>query len=620
MATSGSTTVQIFSWISMKFAWEQVSQSIANNTTTIKWTLSATTTSAGAVYVSNRKWAVTIDGTEYTGTVKVSLDKGSTQTLASDTVTIKHNESGSKSFDYSFSQQFNLTLNSGKYMGTYEGNGTGTLENIPRLSSMSVTSGELGQVQTITVTRKSTSFRHSIKVECGSTTFYIKADGTTSSVADIHDACNIKWTPALDLAIQSPQKDPFNVRFTITTHNLIQSLGTSTTTASYSLPARYRPPLSFYVTDINGVASTIGQYIQGRSAIKVDIDTYSVYGAWIKSCVVDFDGKTYSVKAENGAFSVQTDTISGSGTLKMTVTVTDSRDRVTTTSHDFNVLPYKIPRITQLYAYRCDDDQLKDPRGGNIGIKFMAECSAIPMGVRYIIGYKRPSDELYNEIELDEYTNETLVNDGFYLIENAGDTSLEIVLSVHDSFSAQVTETVTAPGLKKFISLMKKNGDIVGIAINKVAEHEGYFDIGMPVLFSGGVGDDGAMPVLDTDEGDMVVEQGTADGWTYRKWSSGMAECRKTVVISTAISTAWGTMYVGNTKMSRQSYPFVFTAKPLEVASVTTAANAVWLFAESGGNGVNGAYQTAIYNVCRPSAVSAAATYYITIDAKGRWK
>ena len=169
------------------------------------------------------------------------------------------------------------------------------------------------------------------------------------------------------------------------------------------------------------------------------------------------------------------------------------------------------------------------------------------------------------------------------------------------------------------ISLMKKNGKIVGIAINKLAETEGVLDINFPLKLSAGFYDDGSA-VSTEEEADRVVEYGETDGWLWRKWESGIAECRKTVTVSTAISTAWGTMYVGTTKMSRQSYPFVFTAKPLEVASVTTASNAVWLFPESGGNGVNGAYQTAISNVCRPSAVSAAGTYYITIDAKGKWK
>ena len=168
--------------------------------------------------------------------------------------------------------------------------------------------------------------------------------------------------------------------------------------------------------------------------------------------------------------------------------------------------------------------------------------------------------------------------------------------------------------------MRKKNGKIVGMAINKLAEVEGVLDIGWPLKLSGGIYDDGNIVAYGETDGDSVVEFGEKDGWIYRKWESGVAECRKTVTVSTAVSTAWGTMYVGTTKMSRQSYPFVFTAKPMEEASLTSAANAVWLFPESGGNGVNGAYQSAIYNVCRPSAVSAAANYYITIDAIGRWK
>lgn len=119
---------------------------------------------------------------------------------------------------------------------------------------------------------------------------------------------------------------------------------------------------------------------------------------------------------------------------------------------------------------------------------------------------------------------------------------------------------------------------------------------------------------------DFVVEQGTSGIWYYRKWNSGRAELWGYVSLNTAISAAWGSMYVGNTKMSRQNYPFTFTSKPDEIASVRTGTNAVWLFAESGSSGTNSTTQSAIYNVCRPSAVSASSSYHICLHVSGRWK
>lgn len=48
---------------------------------------------------------------------------------------------------------------------------------------------------------------------------------------------------------------------------------------------------------------------------------------------------------------------------------------------------------------------------------------------------------------------------------------------------------------------------------------------------------------------DLVVEQGTAGGWTYRKWSSGIAECWGTVTTGTLKLTASGSCYYSDAVM-----------------------------------------------------------------------
>ena len=119
---------------------------------------------------------------------------------------------------------------------------------------------------------------------------------------------------------------------------------------------------------------------------------------------------------------------------------------------------------------------------------------------------------------------------------------------------------------------------------------------------------------------DFVVEQGTSGIWYYRKWNSGRAECWGSVSVNTAVTTAWGSMYAGATKMSRQNYPFTFTSQPIEMASVRTASNAVWVFAESGSVGTNTTTQSAVYNICRPSQITASSNYHICLHVSGRWK
>lgn len=118
-----------------------------------------------------------------------------------------------------------------------------------------------------------------------------------------------------------------------------------------------------------------------------------------------------------------------------------------------------------------------------------------------------------------------------------------------------------------------------------------------------------------------IVAQGTSGNWTYRKWSDGVSECWGIVTLNTAITTAWGTMYVGTTKMSKVNYPTsLFNAKPVETVTVQSPTNAVWVFAESGSTGVNSSTTTGIYNICRPNQITAASNYYLSFYIKGRWK
>ena len=689
MATSGSKTVSVMSWITLKFAWEQTSQSAENNTTSIKWSMTATTNSSGALYKKNRTWTVVIDGTTYTGTVNVSLDKSSTQTLASGTATIKHNTNGTKTFAYSFTQQFELTLNSGKYMSTYSGSGSDTLTTIPRKSTISVPAGTLNTQQTITVTQQSTTYTHSIKAKCGSSTFYIKADGTTSTTEVKHNDCSIPWTPSIELASQEPQKESVSITFTLTTYSGSTSIGTAVVTASYAIPTNVIAPLSFTLTDKNGYASTYGAYVQGRSSLMVNMTTYGSYGAWIKSYKVEVGGMSFTNGTKDGtSIVVDIGTIAVSGTIPIVATVVDSRGRTTTASSTITALEYKAPTISSLTVFRSNSSGAAQAGGSYFTIRFSSKVYSLNSNntATYRVAYKKTGTSSATSKWITAYTGQYTVTNGTYTFA-ADDASYDITLYVGDKFK-ETPQSVTGTSLSHTISLMKKGGKIVGAALGKLAETEDVFDIAYQSRFVGGIlhqvlptnsnlndlktpgtymlsgdnsytnvpsgGYDAFLEIVGTKDyaiiqrisfidtfpiqyerslydqngwtswvcvrGDFVVERGESDGWTYLKWNSGRAECRKTVAVSTAISTAWGTMYVGTTKMSRQSYPFVFTEKPKEVASLTTAANAVWLFPESGGNGVNGAYQSAIYNVCRPSAVSAAATYYITIDAVGKWK
>jgi hypothetical protein len=118
---------------------------------------------------------------------------------------------------------------------------------------------------------------------------------------------------------------------------------------------------------------------------------------------------------------------------------------------------------------------------------------------------------------------------------------------------------------------------------------------------------------------DSLIEEGTSDGWFYRKWSSGTAECWKICEFKTTINTAFGSLYCGNAAQ-RQTYPFVFTEKPVENVTLQSASTQAILYCEASGYGVNGTNQTARYNVFRPGAMASEQTFYLSFYVIGKWK
>lgn len=140
MATSGSKSVKVTSYDTLKFSWERTSYSVAKNTSTISWKMELIATANGKISsTASKDWSVTVNGTKYSGTNTVGISASSTKTLASGSTTIAHSVDGSKTFSYSFSQEFAITF-SGSSIGTKSGSSSGTLTSIPRAASITTAS------------------------------------------------------------------------------------------------------------------------------------------------------------------------------------------------------------------------------------------------------------------------------------------------------------------------------------------------------------------------------------------------------------------------------------------------------------------------------------------------
>jgi len=125
-------------------------------------------------------------------------------------------------------------------------------------------------------------------------------------------------------------------------------------------------------------------------------------------------------------------------------------------------------------------------------------------------------------------------------------------------------------------------------------------------------------------EVDYVVESGVGNGWVYQKWSSGIAKCSMSLVVTTTVQTELGeSLFKNSTEIPRIKYPFNFisTAElktPAEVATVQSPDGLVWL--ATAKNGTNTLKESASYYIVSSNKQDNSANYKISISVTGFWR
>lgn len=114
----------------------QQSQSVANNTSTVKYVLTLVRPSTVSS-TATKSWSCTINGTKHTGSG--SIGGSGNKVLLSGTQTIPHNADGTKTLSFSGSCQLDITW-SGTKLGTISGSGSMTLTKIARYATVTQTS------------------------------------------------------------------------------------------------------------------------------------------------------------------------------------------------------------------------------------------------------------------------------------------------------------------------------------------------------------------------------------------------------------------------------------------------------------------------------------------------
>jgi len=442
----------------------QYSQNVNNNTSTLLYELYlyrpySISSSASKSYSINVNGSRVASGT-------TTIGGSGRKEIKSGYVTVSHNSDGTKSVSFSFSMQIDITF-SGSWIGTVSASGTDTLSTIPRKSSLSVGNGTLNNSQTISISRASSSFTHTITYKCGS---------YSGTIANKTSSTSVSWTPSLTLANANTTGTSVSATITLTTYNGSSSLGSVSKNITYNIPSSVKPSINIVTVGSNpsGHLSTYGAYIRNRTKATFSISASTSYGSAISSYKVVISGSTYSSSSN----SLTTNNLNSTGNITATITVTDKRGRTDSTTRTLTVLDYAPPVIDLAKLERCDQDGTLNSKGSYCKLSYKITTTALNNNnsKNYSYKIKLITDAEYTTVSL---PNTDYVEENFVIFSASISNSYNIIVSAIDDF-ATTTKFLT---LSAGSAIMNWLANKLGMAIGKVAELSGFFEIGYKTMF-----------------------------------------------------------------------------------------------------------------------------------------
>lgn len=470
MATTGTVNVTVTSWNTLRFTWTLASQNLASNTSTVRWTLQLIAGSDG--YISStaaKDWSVTVNGVKYSGTNTVGISNNATKTLASGSTTVAHNADGSKTFSFSFSQEFGITFQ-GSSIGTKSGSGSGVLTTIPRASQPSLITwpettndvGNFGTEISIHMNRKSDAFTHTVRYAFGDRTGTIATGVTTGTT----------WTIPLSFMDLLPTATRGSGLIYVDTYNGSTLVGTKYTGFTATVPSTVKPTCTLQVLDGTNTQATYGSLVKGLSTLKVKVTGSQAYSSPIVSYRATANGSTYtSAEFTTGA-------LHAAGTTTVSATVTDKRGRTSAAaSASFTVLDYARPVVSALSVQRCQQNGTLDPAGAYIKATFSAKITALnnKNSAAYKLRYKASTATSYTEVTIAAQAGKYTVTNASHIFAADINSSFDVELVATDDMGS-ATRSSRAPTA---FTLMDWGKGQKNMAVGKVAEKANAFEIGL---------------------------------------------------------------------------------------------------------------------------------------------
>ena len=302
--------------------WSQNSQNIEDNSTIINWSCGF---HPGHKYYLNaiKMSSVVINGVEvYSGGTYSNITDYQDRTFASAPLKIAHTPDGSKSFTISgFSGWIYASGN------TYASAQTFTLPTIPRASSVSCSTANIGSNATITINRASTSFTHTLTYSFGS---------LSGTIATKTSSTNVSWTIPTTFYGQIPNDRSGTGTITCQTYNGSTLIGSKSTPFTATVnESESKPTLNPTAVDSNSATTALtgnsSKFIKYYSNASVATGAKARNSATLTSQKITCGAK--SITSASGTINAVE-----SGTF--TFSATDSRGYPTTQTLNKTLIEY----------------------------------------------------------------------------------------------------------------------------------------------------------------------------------------------------------------------------------------------------------------------------------------
>lgn len=395
MASSGSFNTSGYSSRYLNFSWSVASQNIANNQTTINWTLKG----AGGPtnnYFKAGNFQVVIDGAVvYSSATRINLYNGTL--VASGSYTLTHNADGNRSFSASAQAGiYTVAVNC-------SGSGSWALPQIPRQATLtSAPNFNDTQNPTITYSNPAGNSVSSLQVCIASTngqTIYVGYRNVNKTGTSYTFPLTEAERNNLRSAI--PNSNSFNINFYIKTvigGNTFYSSVTRTMSIANANPTIGSIAYKDTKSQTTGITGNNQIIIQNNSTLQFTFSTLSAKKyATLKTVAVTLNGVTKSATLSGTSASSSTinfGTVNSAQNITASIVITDSRGNKTTYSKAITMWAWSLPSA----IITCQrQNNFYDETSINVNADYSSLNGQNQITIQY--QYKKTTDSTYSQAQ-----------------------------------------------------------------------------------------------------------------------------------------------------------------------------------------------------------------------------